>query len=288
MAFYDLKPIRVFDEDTGNTYIIGDTMAVYSFGTDRPIVYSWDMFERITDDRRSLVFTTKNAEYKIAKTCFVFREDYYRTLAIVESMKRRYDFDYRHHARILPVKNEYIEMDIDKDAYVGEAMIDENDTAAAFVMMMNIKLVKYLWIIALFIMLVVFGALHLIFGVTRDNVLYFIPIAVAVGGIITLVVYLICHAMARNKFQKLAGGDPAVQEPITFAVSRLGFCACETCVYDGQELIPWKYFDFFVETDKMYIFYKDGNGVVYMPKKAFEKKKLESIADIIALHVEQK
>jgi len=288
MAFYDLKPVRVFDEASGRTYVIGDMFAVYDFGTDRPTIYSWDMMDKFSDERKTLVFSMGKTDYKLPKSSYTMRADYFRTIAIVESMQRKHNFAYDHLPRVLPLKSEYIESDISGDAYIGEGMIDENDTAAAFIMMMNIKLVKVLWLVAILIMLLVFGGLHLFIGVTRDNILYFIPISIAVGGIITLIVYLICHAVARNKFQRLAGSDPAVEELLSFAICPQGYAACESCVYDAQEIVPWKSLDYFIETDKIYIFYKDGNAVVYMPKKAFDKKYHDSVSDMIALHLEQR
>lgn len=288
MAFCDLRPVRVFDEGSGCTFIIGDAFSVYSFGTDRPVVYSWDMMEAVVEDKRFLTFKTENNVYKISKKCFTVREDYFRSIAIIESSRRNNDFPYHHENRVLPLKYTYLEGAVGKEAYVGEAVIDENDTAAAFIMLMNVKLVKLLWLIAILIMLGVFALLHLFVGVTRDNVLYFIPISVAVGGIITLIIYLICHGIARGKYQKLAGNDPASEEIITFAVSPYGFVACESCIYDGQEVVPWSALDYFIETDKIYIFYKDANAVVYMPKKAFDKKFIGGISDMISLHLEQK
>ncbi len=289
MAFYDLRPVRVFDETSGCTYIVGDTFAVYSFGSERPAVYSWDMIISVTDDnRKGLTFDMGSKQYRIPMSLFKVREDYFRIIAITEGMHRRYSFTYQRGARVLPVKDMYIEAGVGSDSYVGEAHIDENDTAAAFVMMMNIKLVKVLWLIAMLVMLLVFGALHLFVGVTRDNILYFIPISVAVGGILTLIVYLICHAAARSKFTRVAGSDPAVDEPITFVVSPNGFAACESCVYDQQDLIPWSRLDYFVETDKIFIIYKDGNAVTYMPKKAFDKKHIGGVSDMMSIHLEQK
>lgn len=289
MAFYDLRPVRVFDEASGCTYVIGDTFAVYSFGTDRPVVYSWDMIKSVTDDnRKGLCFDMGSMEYRIPMSCFKVREDYFRIIAITEGMHRKHPFTYQHGARVLPIKDTYIEAGTGKECYIGEGHIDENDTAAAFVMMMNIRLVKVLWLVAILVMLLVFGVLHLTVGVTRDNILYFIPISVAVGGILTLIVYLICHAAARSKFTRVAGNDPALDELITYVVSPNGFAACESCVYDQQDLIPWSRLDYFVETDKIFIIYKDGSAVTYMPKKAFDKKHLGGVSDMLSIHLEQK
>ncbi len=288
MAFCDLKPVRVFDEASGCTFVIGDLFSVYSFGVDRPAVYGWDMMKEVTENKKSIIFKTEHNKYTISKSCFLAREDYFRAVAIIESVRRMTDFPYIHERRILPLKHSYIDCADLSDAYVGQAIIDENDAAAAFITMMNVKLVKLLWLIAVLIMLVTFALIHAFVGITRNNILYFIPISVAVGGIITLLVYIICHAVAKGKYQKLSGSDPAAEEPITFVVCQYGFAACESCVYDNQELMPWRELDYFIETDKMFIFYKDNNAVVYMPKKAFEKKYIGGILDTISLHLEQK
>lgn len=288
MAFCDLKPVRVFDEASGCTFILGDEFSVYNFGTDRPIVYTWDMMCEVIESKKSITIRTENSKYVINKSCFLAREDYFRAIAIIESARRIAEFPYTHEKRVLPLKHVYIDCASLNDAYAGEAIIDENETAAAFITMMNVKLVKLLWLIAALIMLITFGLLHFFVGVTRDNILYFIPISIAVGGILTLLIYLICHGVAKSKYQKLAGSDPASEEIITFVVCQYGFAACESCVYDMQELIPWRELDYFIETDKMFIFYKDGNAIVYMPKKAFEKKYIGGICDTIALHLEQK
>ncbi len=288
MAFCDLTPVRIFDEASGCTFIIGDTFSVYSFGSDFPVVYTWGMIKSVTEDKKSLIINAGKMTYKLSKSSFNLREDYFRALAIIESSRRTNSFSYYHENRILPLKHYYIETSIGADAYVGEEVIDENDTAAAFIMMMNIRLIKVLWLIAIVITLAVFGVLHVVIGVNRSNLLYFIPISIIVGGIATLLVYLICHAVARNKYQRVAGGDPAADEPVTFVVTPYGFAACESCVYNEQEIIPWRVLDYFVETDKIYIFYKDGNAVAYMPKKAFDKKYLGGISDMISLNLEQK
>ncbi len=100
--------------------------------------------------------------------------------------------------------------------------------------------------------------------------------------------YLLCYAFAHRKYQSIAGGDPASKEEIAFVISRFGFSACESCICDFQDLIPWKNLDYFVETNKMFIFYKDNTAVFYLPKKAFDKKDLSSVADLIALKLEQR
>ncbi|MDY4589042.1 MAG: YcxB family protein [Oscillospiraceae bacterium] len=287
MAFCDLKPVRIYSESTGITYYVGDVFAVYS-NTPTPLIYSWDQVTAVTEDKRAVTIRTKNFDYIILKKEIASTEDYFRALAIIECAQRSGGFEYDHQRRILPLKSEYIETDPGKDCYSGSCIIDEGEAASTFVMLMNFRLMKVLWLLAVILMLVIFLGLHLIFGVTRSNVLYFIPISMISGAILTLLVYIICHAAARRKYTSVAGCDPASDEEITFLISPLGFAACESCTYDGQELIPWSSLDYFVESDKMFVFYKDGSTSVFIPKRAFDKKCIGGIADIISLRLEQR
>lgn len=288
MAFCDLSPVRVFDESSGTTYIIGDVFAVYSFGAELPVVYSWDMMSSVSVSRKCMELSARDKVFKIDNKLFSVSEDYFRALAIIECAQGRYEFPYTHEKRMFPLKSAYKETSPGKEAYFGEGEIDENDAAATFIMLMNFKLVKVLWLLALLIMLVIFGALHFFVGVTRDNLLYFIPISFISGGIVTLIVYIICHAVAKGRFKMLAECDPATNEVITFVISPNGFAACESSIYEGMDLVPWSEVDYFIESDKMFILYKDNNAVVYIPKKAFDKKYLGGIVDILSLKLEQK
>ncbi len=288
MAFCDLNSVRVYDEASGYTYVIGDVFAAFPFGSDMPIVFSWDMLSSVTETRKNIVFKAEGFSGTLSKSSFIVPEDYFRTLAIIEQVQPSAGFTYNHEKRILPLKSSYIECSAGKDAYIGQSELDEADFAATFIMLLNFKLVKFLWLIAILIMLLIFAGLHLVVGVTRDNLLYFIPISAACGGIITLIIYLICQGVARGKYQSMASADAASKEIITFVISQYGFAVCESCTYDCQDIIPWTTMDYFIESNKMFIFYKDNKAAVYIPKKAFDKKYYGGIADMIALHLEQK
>lgn len=287
MAFCDLKPVRINIDSTGISYIIGEVFAVYA-SEPVPAVYSWNQIQTVTEDKRSITLKTESCDFVIPKKEFIQPEDYFRALAIIECAQKSGGFVYEHQRRILPLKSEYIETDPGKEAYTGTCEIDENDAASTFIMLMNFKLVKVLWLLAVILILLIFLGLHLFVGINRENVLYFIPISVIGGAILTLAIYLVCYAVARRKYTSVAGCDPAAQEQISFIISPMGFAACESCVYDGQELIPWGAFDYFIESDKMFVFYKDGTTSVFVPKKAFDKKCLGGIADIISLRLEQR
>ena len=140
----------------------------------------------------------------------------------------------------------------------------------------------------LLMMILIFGVLHFTIGVTRDNILYFLPISIAGGGIITLIVYIVCYLNARSKYQAIASSDPSSEELLTFLIARNGFAVCESCIYENQDIIPWNAIDYFIESDKMYILYKNGAAIAYIPKNAFEKKYQSGISDILALNLEQR
>lgn len=109
------------------------------------------------------------------------------------------------------------------ESYYGSCEIDENDAAATFIMLMNFRLMKVLWLLAVMLMLVILLALHIFVGITRSNVLYFIPISMIGGAILTLIVYMICHAVARRKYTAVSSCDPASNEPISFIISHMAF-----------------------------------------------------------------
>lgn len=289
MAFCDLKPVCVTDEDSGRTYIIGSVFAVYGIiGSEPPTVYSWDMVRTVTVTRKGITVETANKKFSITNKMFSETEEILRAIALIECRQKEYSFGYQHEKRMFPLKSMYVESSPGKETYTGEGMLDDGDTAAAFIMLLNFRLVKFLWLIALLIMFVTFGVLHWLIGITRSNILYFVPISVAAGGISALLVYIITHAIARAKFRKMADMDLATREPITFVVSRAGFAACESCTYESRDLVPWSEMDYFIESDKMFILYKNNTAAAYIPKKAFEKKYVGGIADIIALSLEQR
>lgn len=288
LAFCDLKPVCVVDDVKGSSYIIGSVFAVYGIGSEPPTVYSWDMIKSVAVSRKNIRVETLDKIYTITNKMFDSDEDLLRAIALIECRQKEYRFGYQHEQRLFPLKSSYVEVSPGKETYVGEDVLDEGDTAAAFIMLLNFKLVKILWLIGLMIALITFGILHLTVGVTRGNMLYFILISAAAGAISALLVNLITHAVARGRFKSIADADFAARKPITFVVSRKGFAACESCVYESRDLVPWDEVDYFIESDKMFILYKNNVPAAYIPKRAFEKKFVGGVADIIALSLEQR
>ena len=288
MAFSDLKSVSAGDDKAGCTYIIGSVFAIYKMGLPTPVVYSWDMIKSASVTRREIVLTTDKDSFRISYKMFSTVEDELRAIAIIECRQKEFGFPYQHEKRLFPLNAMYRECWAGKDSYTGGGLLDEAETAAAFIMLLNFRLMKFLWLVALLIALVTFGILNLTVGITRDNILYFIPISVAAGAIAALIINIVAHAIARGRFKSLADGDLASRQPITFVVSKLGFAACESCVYESRDLVPWDEVDYFIESDKMFIIYKNNTPAAYIPKRAFDKKFIGGIADIIALNLEQK
>lgn len=288
MAFCDLKPVCAVDDEKGSSYIIGSVFAAYGIGSEPPEVYSWDMIRIVSVGRKDIRIDTFGKSFTITNKMFGDKENLLRAIAIIEYHRKEYQFGYQHDRRLFPMKSSYVEVSPGKETYVGEGVLDEADTAAAFIMLLNFKLVKILWLVGLLIALVTFGILHITVGITRSNLLYFIPISAAAGAIIAMLVYIITQAVARARFKKIADADHAARMNITFVVSRQGFAACESCVYESRDLVPWEEMDYFIESDKMFIIYKNNMPAAYIPKRAFEKKFVGGVADIIALNLEQR
>ena len=287
MAFSDLKPVSVTDEKSC-TYIIGSVIAIYSPSAALPLVYNWDMVKQVNITRRDIKISVGNSNIVIPYKTFGTDENVLRAIAIIECHQKEYNFAYQHEKRMLPLKSLYVECAPGRETYIGESIYDEGETAAAFIALLNFKLIKLLWLVAILITLVVLAFIHFNWGITRERVLYYIPISIAVGGIVSLLVYIIVHAIERAKFKARCNADLASRMPVTFVISRVGFAVCESCIYESRDLIPWGAIDYYVESDKMFILYRSGNVAAYIPKKAFKKKHVSGVADIMALSVEQK
>lgn len=288
MAFRDLKPVKVSDDKSGRTYILGSVFSVYNAGPEPPLVYTWDMVRSVAITKRDVRIDAGSRSFSFTHKHFKDHEDHLRAIAIIECKQKECGFSYQHEKRMFPLKSAYQEMSPGRDFYVGEGTLDEGEIAAAFLALLNFKLLKFLWLVAILVMLITLGLLHLNIGITRDNLLYFIPISAAAGGITALLVYIITHTIARGMYKSLCDADIAARHPITFVVSRVGFAACASCVYESRDLVPWSEMDYFIESDKMFILFKNNSPAAYIPKKAFEKKQVGGVADIIALSLEQR
>ena len=60
MAFCDLRPVKIYNEGAGVTYIIGEVFAVYA-NAPQPLIYSWDLVQKVTEDKRAITIHTETA-----------------------------------------------------------------------------------------------------------------------------------------------------------------------------------------------------------------------------------
>ncbi len=288
MAFCDLKAVTASDDKTGATYIIGNVFSAFSLGADLPTVYSWDFVRAVDISKNEVKIITSTKNFSISFKMFKSEEDLLRAITIIECMQKKYSFSYKHERRMFPLKSAYRECTPGKEIYIGEGILDENETATAFIALLNFRMVKLLWLVALLIAFITLGLLHYLIGIDRANILYFVPISIVSGGIIAVLVYIFTHLIARARVKRMCKNDLATKQVITYVISRAGFATCESCVYTSRDLIPWNEMEYFVESDKMFILYKNNAPAAYIPKKAFDKKQVGSVADIIALHLEQR
>lgn len=288
MAFCDLTAVTVNDEKTAAKYVIGDVFSFYPPTSETPLVYSWDLVSSVDVSKREVKISAGTRNFTLTYKMFKSEESLLKAITIIECKQKQYGFTYKHERRMFPLKSAYRECPPGKEVYTGEGFIDENETASAFIALLNFKMMKLLWLIAILIAFIALGILHYAIGITRDNMLYFLPISLVSGGIVAVLVYIVTHLVARAKIRHMCSADLSTKQMITFVVSRAGFATCESCIYQGRDLIPWSEMEYFVESDKMFILYKNNTPAAYIPKKAFDKKQVGSVADIIALHLEQR
>ncbi len=288
MAFCDLSAVTACDDKTTATYVIGNVFSAFPPTNDTPFVYSWDLVHSVDISKKEIKISAGTKNFTLTYRMFKSEEDLLKAIAIIECKQKQFKFPYKHERRVFPLKSVYRECPPGKEVYTGEGILDENETASAFIALLNFKMMKLLWLVAVLIAFVALGVLHYVIGITRENVLYFVPISLVSGGIVAVLVYIVTHLIARAKIRHMCSADLAAKQVITFVISRAGFATCESCIYQGRDLIPWSEMEYFVESDKMFILYKNNTPAAYIPKKAFNKKQVGSVADIIALHLEQR
>ena len=93
MAFCDLKPVSVTDENTGLTYIIGSVFSVCPFGANSPKVYSWGQVRSVSASRAGIVVETELSAYTLKSRLFSSTDEYLRAIALIECAYKKNKFD---------------------------------------------------------------------------------------------------------------------------------------------------------------------------------------------------
>ncbi|MCL1823736.1 MAG: YcxB family protein [Oscillospiraceae bacterium] len=289
MAFESLHGVKVVSYMTEQTFIIGDFFAVYKKDEEFPLIYRWSEVKSVTENKLDFIINTGEVVYKIAKTCFSDDKKALAVRGIIEGIiSVNPSIEYIHQKRILPPKNLYITGDISDANYIANGVYKEREINFSNVILLNTRLGSVFKVTALLAIITAFIFLHVFYGDTAKNWFYFLPVSIFAGGILVMFIYLICAVIANYHYSYLFKTDAAISEEITFAVSADGFSAVESNLHTGNEYIPWSEAAFFIETNSVFIIYKNNKAVCWLPKRLFDKEAQTQITKFIAERLYQK
>ena len=272
MAFENVKGQKVFSGITGLTFLFADYFTVFPGNNTIPYVYDWSRLESVVENHNGYVFTTDDNTFILERTAFSSNEEYLSVRAIIEGQIAIHrNIRYKFNKRILPLKYLYENAYIGSDAYIMKGVYCEKDINSCNISLVSTKCGRYIFLLAVVIAGLVFFLLDRILGKTGDNWIYYAPIAIFSGIIVSVVIYLILAIVARRKYTMVAKVDPALSEEITIVVSPDGFAAVESFVYTGQDLIPWREASFFIETHSGFVIIRDNKSVFWLPRSFIPK-----------------
>jgi len=291
LAFESIPGARIVSQATERTFIAGDFFAVYNKGEEIPTIYRWSEIKSITENRTDFIIVagTGSKSYKIPKSCISEEKNLLNLRCVFEgAVSANPQIDYKHTKRILPPKYLYMTGDMRDSPYTASGVYKEREINLSNVILLNTRIGKLFKIIAAVTILTIFIFLHFFYGNTSTNWFYFLPVSFFSGGIAVMLVYLICALIANFHFAYLFKVDPAVSEEITFAMSSDGFYAVESHLNTGYEFIPWSQAAYFIETNSVYIIYKNKKSVFWLPKRLFSKETQTEITEFISSKLQQK
>ena len=289
MAFEGVKGQKVYSAATGQTFIFADYFTVFPGSNTVPYIYEWNDIESITENNNGLIISTENSTFTIERAAFSSNIQYLAVRAIIEGQIATHsDIHYKFNKRILPLKYLYQNMPVGSDAYVLRGIYSEKDINSCNISLVSTKVGKYIFLLAILIAGFLFFLLNMIIGNLEDNWVYFIPISVFTGIIISVVIYLIIAIIARHKHSAIAKVDPAILEEITVAVTPDGFAATESAVYTGQDLVPWAEASYYIETHSGFVIIRDNKSVFWLPRSFIPKDVQNAVGNLIAARVKQK
>jgi hypothetical protein len=196
--------------------------------------------------------------------------------------------EYSHQKRILPPKYLYLSGDPGETQYTVNGYYKEREINLSNAILLNTRLRNIFKVITAISIISMFAILHFVWGDTAEKWFWYLPISVFSGGIIVMLVYLICALIGNFLYAQLYRTDPALSEEITFTVSNAGFSAVENHLYTGSEFIPWEEANYFIETNNVFIVYKHNKAVFWLPKRLFDKDAQTEISNFIHARLVQK
>ncbi|MDR0223035.1 MAG: YcxB family protein [Oscillospiraceae bacterium] len=289
MAFESLPGVKIKSADGKQTFIIADFFSVYEKGEEFPAVYEWSDVVSVTENRNGFVIVTNGKSYRILKNCIPDSRVLLMARAIIEGViAANPKIEYNFGMRILPPKTLCVGCEIPTDAYVASGAYVEKEVNNSNVVLLNAGFDKVIWAVFPLATIAMFAVLSVFWGDALNNLIKFIPISLFAGGAAAMVVYLMCAFAAKTLYGRILRDDPALLEEITFVVCENGFMAAESGVYGFSEIIDWNESAYFIETNHVYIVFKNKKAVFWLPKRLFPKDKHKELSDFIAGRLQQR
>ncbi len=289
MSFESIPSVKVPVHSIGQTFVFGDFFSVYLKGETTPRIYNWSELVSVTETKREFIFTTNDATYKLPKDQIPDTLRFLRIRAIVEGMISVYPhISFRHTDRILPAKNYFMVCETPSNAFAARGIYNEREIAYSNVTLTNTRLNFIFRLIGILVIVATFIFLCVTIGNFEDNLWYFLPISIFTGVIAIMMIYLVSSIIAKYIYASLLKLDPSLLQEITFVLCDEGFAAVESCVYTGSDLISWSEAAYFVETNYVYIIFKNKKAVFWLPKRLFSKDIQRDLSNFIASRLQQK
>ena len=290
MAFENIDGVKIASVETEQVFLVGDTFTVFEGENPIPSIYNWADLKSVGESKTEFSFET--ADSRVYKIGFHLIPDISRRLrlrAIIEgNLAKHPSVEYRHLKRILMNKTNYTSCDAPSRAFVSKGVYNEKEISYSNVTLLNTRLGKIFILTGILITISVFLFCFFFIGDFMENYKYFIPISTFCGVIISMFIYIACAIMAKFIYATLLKADSALDREITFTVAEDGFSAIETELHTGYDLVRWADVAYFVETNYVFIIYKDQKSVFWLPKRLFSKERQREISDFIATRLNQK
>lgn len=291
MAFDSVPGLKVYSSINNQYYVLGDYFSVYTTDGNPPIIYKWEDITSAAESKDGLaVYTDDGHNYTMLKTNFNNPKEYLAARAILEgSLSQDAIRNYRPLKRILPFKYEYGHISQPKVLYVAQGVYSEKEINTCNLALVSTKIGKFMWLSVIFLTLITFGIIFLIAGLDSviENWLYFLPISVFCGIIVSILVYIITALLTRYRYSEIFHQDPALQQQISFILANEGFAAIEDFLYTGCDLIPWSKSLYYIETKGSIAVILD-KSIFWLPKRMFPKELQKEIVNFITARVKQK
>jgi hypothetical protein len=206
-----------------------------------------------------------------------------RARAILEGSIAELDsVTYKTGQRVLPEKTHYIRSEDTEFAFAARGHYTEREINYGNTSLFGVKMGRYLFLSLILTFIGVFFALHVFFGNTNVNWVFYLPISAFSGIGVALFIYLFSVLRSKLRFKEIIQNDVAVAQEITFVLSETGFCATESAVYTGSDMIPWSSVDSLSETINLFILTNNGKPMLCLPKRLFDKTQQAAISSFIA------